>query len=106
MAGKVPNMRCNESGVKALHRVQDVVDSAGLPLLKARKFNGILNAIEMQIDDYDHDDDVVQALVRALVSLAERYELPTRVDLDSALSGFERNLERRRRRNAGPRTGL
>ena len=99
-------MRYNEAGVKALHRVQDVVDSAGLPLLKERKLNGILNAIEMQIEDYDYDEDVVKALVRALVSLAERYELTTRVNLDSALAGFERNLERRRRRNAGPRTGL
>jgi len=35
------------------------------------------------------------------VSLAERYELTTRAELDSALAGFERNLERRRRRNAG-----
>jgi len=48
----------------------------------------------------------VEALVRALVSLAERYELTTRAELDSALAGFERSLERRRRRNAGPRTGL
>jgi hypothetical protein len=74
MAGKVPNMPYNEAGVKALHKVQNAIHSAGLPLLKARKFNGILNAIEIQIEDYDYDDDVVKALVRALVSLAERYE--------------------------------
>ena len=101
MAGKVPNMRDNEAGVKALHGVRNAIDSAGLPLLKERKLNGILNAIEMQIEDYDYDDDVVEALVRALVSLAERYELTTRAELDSALAGFERNLERRQRRNAG-----
>jgi hypothetical protein len=55
----------------------------------------------MQIGDYDYDDDVVKALIGALVSLAERYESTTRVDLDSALASFERNLKRRRRRNAG-----
>jgi hypothetical protein len=99
-------MRYNEAGVKALHGVRSAIDSAGLPLLRERKLNGILNAIEMQIEDYDYDEDVVKALVRAMVSLAERYELTTRAELDSALAGFERNLERRRRRNAGPRTGL
>lgn len=93
-------MRYNEAGVKALHKVQGVIASARLPLVKARKFNGILNAIEMQIEDYDYDEEVVKSLVRALVSLAEWYELATRVELDQALAGFERNLERRRSRNA------
>ena len=45
-------MTCNQASVKALKKVQRVIDSFGLPLIKARKFNGILNAIEMQIEDY------------------------------------------------------
>ena len=46
-------MRYNEAGVKALDKVQEVIDSVGLPLVKAREFNAILNAIEMQIEDYE-----------------------------------------------------
>lgn len=99
-------MRYSEAGVKALHNVQNAIDSAGLPLLQARKFSGTLIGIAMQIEDYDYDDDVVKDLVTALVGLAERYELTTRVDLNSVLAGLERNLERRLRRNAGRSTGL
>jgi len=63
------NMGYNEAGVKALDKVREVIDSVGLPLIKARKFNGILNAIEMQIEDYEYADEVVKALDRALLAL-------------------------------------
>lgn len=90
-------MRYNEAGVKALDKVREVINSVGLPLVKARKFNAILNAIEMQIEDYEYTDEVVKALDGALLALASSYGLGARVDLERALAEFERKLGRKRR---------
>ena len=92
-------MRYNEAGVKALDKVQEVIDSVGLPLVKARKLNAILNAIEMQIEDYEYTNEVVRALDRALLALANSYGLRARVDLEGALAKFEHKLGRKRRRS-------
>ena len=81
----------NKAGVKALEKVREVIDSFGLPLIRARKFNGILNAIEMQIEDYEYTDDVVKALDKALLVLAGRYVSDMRfAELERALAEFER----------------
>ncbi len=88
----------NKAGVKALEKVREVIDSFGLPLIRARKFNGILNAIEMQIEDYEYADDVVEALDKALLALAGKYASDMRyAELERALAEFERRLGRKRR---------
>ena len=38
-------------------------NSVGLPVIRARKFNSILNAIETQIEDYEYANEVVKALM-------------------------------------------
>lgn len=83
-------MRYNEAGAKALDQVQKVIDSIGLPLDKARKFNAILDAIETQIEDYEYTDEVVKGLDRALLALASLYGLGAGVELERALAEFER----------------
>ena len=91
-------MRYNKAGVKALENVKEAVGSFGLPLIKARKFYGILNAIEMQIEDYGHTDDVVKALDRSLLALAEQHASQAQcADLERVLAEFERKLAKRRR---------
>ncbi len=40
-----------EEGLDALSGMRDMIASNNLPLVKQRKFNGIFNAIAMQIDD-------------------------------------------------------
>lgn len=88
----------NKAGVKALEKVRGLIDSFGLPLIKVRKFNGILNAIEMQIEDYEYTDDVVKALDKALLSLAGRYTSEAQyAELERAVTEFERKLDRKRR---------
>lgn len=90
----------NEAGVKALGKVQGVIGSFGLPLIKARKLNGILNAIEMQIEDYGYTDDVVKALDKALLALAREYGSETEyAEVERALAEFERKLGRKQRRS-------
>jgi len=39
-----------QAGVNALAKVQAVIDSFGLPLIKARKFNGMLSSKGRQRD--------------------------------------------------------
>jgi len=93
-------MRYNEAGVKALDKVREIIESAGLPLIKARKFDGILNAIEMQIEDYEYAQEVVECLDQALSALASSYQLGAHILLEEALAEFERKLARKRRGSA------
>jgi len=91
-------MRYNKAGVKALDNVKEVVESFDLPLIKARKFYGILNAIEMQIEDYEYADDVVKALDKSLLALTEQHASEVQyAELEQALAKFERKLSRKRR---------
>ena len=65
------DVKYNEKGVQDLRRVKETISAMGLPPLKFRKLNGILNALEMQIEDFDYDIKVVQSLGNALMRLAE-----------------------------------
>jgi hypothetical protein len=87
-------MAYNRAGVAALEKVEEAVTSFRLPPTKARKFNSILGAIETQIEDYEYSQEVVSALLRALVGLADFYELATGRDkLVAALMEFELKLQ-------------
>lgn len=83
----------NEEGVKALKGVCDIVKSFGLPLVEFRKFNGILNAIEMQIEDSNYRLEVVEYLGRALIELTVSYKLDSqRGKLERAFKKFQKKL--------------
>jgi hypothetical protein len=43
----------SDKGIDALNNVRDVIASSNLPFIQQRKFNGIFNALEMQIEDDD-----------------------------------------------------
>ena len=89
-------MKYNKAGVRALEKVEAVINSFGLPLVIARKFTGIMDAIEMQIEDYEYTEEVVKALDKILLLLARKYVSETRyVDLEHALSEFERRLAKK-----------
>ena len=89
----------NKAGVNALEKVREVTASFGLPLKRARKFNGVFNAIEMQIEDGEYSADAVKALDQALLALARwcvpEAEYPR---LENGVVEFERKLERGRQR--------
>ncbi len=89
-------MKYNKAGVKALEKVEAVIDSFDLPLVTAPKFNGIMNAIEIQIEDYEYSEEVVKALDKALLVLAGRYPSKTGcAELEHALAEFERKITRK-----------
>ena len=81
-----------EEGLDALYRVRDVIASNNLPLMKQRKFNGIFNAMEMQIEDDDFSLEAVDYLGQAVLSVAKRYQLDSN-SVEGALRDFRRILE-------------
>ena len=56
----------SEENVAALRPLDKIFKNCGLPFMKLRKASGILNAIEMQIEDNDYSRDVVTHLLRAI----------------------------------------
>ena len=82
----------SEDGLDALDQVRQVIASHNLPFLKQRKFNGIFNAMEMQIEDEDYSVEVVNHLAQALLALAKEYDLETS-RVEAALSVLQRRLK-------------
>ena len=68
----------SEERVDALEEVRDVIASHDLPPIKQRKFNGIFNAMEMQIEDDDFSPEAVKHLGNAVIAVAKEYRLDTR----------------------------
>jgi hypothetical protein len=66
-----------EERIDALEEVRDVIASHNLPPIKQRKFNGIFNAIEMQIEDDDFSPEAVEHLGNAVIAVAKKYRLAT-----------------------------
>jgi hypothetical protein len=60
----------DEEAVRALQKVREVAASLRLPLLQQRRYNGILNAMEMQIEDGGPSKEVLSHLRSALLALA------------------------------------
>jgi hypothetical protein len=68
---------CYEEGLEALEEVRDVIASYNLPPNKQRKFNGIFNAMEIQIEDDDLSLEAVEHLGNAVLAVAKEYRLAT-----------------------------
>jgi hypothetical protein len=56
-------------------KVRGLVDSLG-PAVAFRKLHGILNALEIQIEDGDYRRHAVTRLCEALLATAELYQIP------------------------------
>lgn len=59
-------VRYDRQRVAQLKPVKDAVDQLGLPPLRLRKIRGVLNAVEMQIEDGGDAPDVNTHLLDAL----------------------------------------
>ena len=80
-----------KEGLDALYCVRDMIASNNFPLVKQRKFNGICNAIAMQIDDGEYSLEVVDHLEQALLALTKVYQLESNA-FEDALRDFRRRL--------------
>jgi hypothetical protein len=84
---------CYEDGLEALDDVRDVIASYNLPPIKQRKFNGIFNAMEMQIEDDDFNLEAVECLGKAVIAVAKAYRLNTR-HVEEALAMVYQTLKK------------
>ena len=64
-------------GLNALDKVRGIITSYNLPFIQQRKFNGIFNAMGMQIEDNDCNREAVEYLGKAMLSVAKGYRLDT-----------------------------
>ena len=67
----------SEKALDALKKVRDVIASYNLPFIQQRKFNGIFNAMGMQIEDEDCNLEAVEYLGQAVLTVAKGYRLDT-----------------------------
>ena len=79
----------NQTGVDALDAVRAVVASFGAPLL-FRKFSGILNAMEMHVEETPLSVEALQHLGKALEATARLYRIdqPKSTQLARVLATF------------------
>jgi len=68
-------VRYDRARVARLRLIDAAVDQLGLPLLRLRKLKGILNALEMQVED-DGDSPEVNRLLLDALRAALRHQLP------------------------------
>jgi hypothetical protein len=85
-------MMSSEERIDALEEVRDVIASHNLPPIKQRKFNGIFNAIEMQIEDDDFNLEAVEHLGNAVIAVAKEYRLATQ-PIEEALAIVYQSLK-------------
>ena len=82
----------SEERVDALEEVREVIASHDLLPVKQRKFNGIFNAMEMQIEDDDFSAEAVEHLGKAVIAVAKEYRLNTR-HVEEALATVYQSLK-------------
>ena len=85
----------NQAGVDALEAVRAVVASYGAPLL-FRKLYGILNAMEMHVEETPYSVEALQYLRKALEATTRLYHIDQqkRTQLERALATFLRTVEK------------
>ena len=86
----------DEASVTAFNFVREAVGALRLPLIQQRRYNGILNAIEMQIEDGEPSLQVIRYLRAALFSLLAHDELDEyNAVIEAAFDRFDREMSLR-----------
>ena len=90
-------MMAGKSLMVRVDKVRELVGSFG-PALLFRKLNGILNALEMQVEDGNYNRHAVSRLCEALLATAELYDIPydLRGELEEAVCSVVALVEDRR----------
>ena len=85
----------NQAGVDALDTVRAVVASFGAPIA-FRKFYGILNVMEMHVEETPYSVEALQHLGKALEATARLYRIDQQkhTQMARALATFLRTVEK------------
>ena len=81
----------NEKNVSLVRQLRKATDALQLDMLYQRKFNGILNALEMQVEDGDYDHAVIDSLCGAIQNLCKRYKADPSL-LKEPIDKFRKNI--------------
>jgi hypothetical protein len=86
----------NQAGVDALEAVRAVVASFGAPIA-FRKLYGILNAMEMHVEESPYSVEALQHLGQALEATARLYHVDQhrRTRLENAVTSFLRKVDKK-----------
>lgn len=97
--------RANEPGqydaarVARLQPIRQAIQQLDLPPVRVRKLNGILNALEMQIEDGGDNPEVNHFLLEALrVSVRHQVALERATTVLTAIADFEQTERKRLRK--------
>jgi hypothetical protein len=85
----------NQAGVDALDAVRAVVASFGVPIA-FRKLYGLLNAMEMHVEETPYSVEALQLLGKAMEATARLYRIDQQkhTELEKALATFLRLVEK------------
>ena len=85
----------NEKNVSLVRQLRKATDALQLNMIYQRKFNGISNALEMQVEDGDYDEGVIDCLCAAIQKLCERYKIDPSV-LKEPMEKLKTNITKSR----------
>lgn len=74
------------------------IGSFGMPFLVIRRFNGIINAIIMQVEDGDVNSQVVDTLFMAALQLASSLQKPEANEVKGLLNRSREEIAKRLRK--------
>jgi hypothetical protein len=85
----------NQAGVDALDEIRAVVASFGAPIA-FRKLYGLLNAMEMHVEETPYSVEALQHLGKALEATARLYQVDQQkhTQLEKVLATFLRKVEK------------
>lgn len=82
-------MGYNQRAVNAIAKFEKKVSGLELSFVELRRFGSIRNALEVQIEEGDHDPQVVRCLLQALHALADSLQQPRSGAMMKALDELE-----------------
>jgi hypothetical protein len=83
----------NQKAVDAIEELKKTIKSLNIPIILVRKLNGILNAIEMQVEDNRTVPEVLDYLCKAFLAQADIFKEPYQSKITSAFRQCEKTIK-------------
>jgi hypothetical protein len=90
-------MAYHHADAEYLADLKALIGSFGMPFSVTRKFNGMINAVIMQVEDGDANTQVVDTLFVAALQLASSLEEPQASRIAGALNRSREEISKRLR---------
>ena len=84
-----------EKDADAIAALEPELAAVGLPMVRARKLNAILNAIEVQVEDEYADRHVVDSLFESLLLAAKSIDSSAGVDFRKRVDDCRAHIAKR-----------